>query len=260
MLEEINISDIEKKILVKNDPFPNALIENILPKDIAKKAELEFINFKKTVNAGCKLFQKTKRLFENYEIMPSTIQEIIKFFNSKPFINILEQKFKLKNVRPDWTLHGGGLHESFRVGFLKIHSDFIYMRRSKLRRVLNLLIYLNSSWDEKWGGAIEFWDKNMQSSKVSIFPKLNSAAIFRIDKNSNHGFPDPISCPENVSRKSIALYYYVEEKSFLPISLKRTKYFHAEWKQRPNVDEPRFGDDHKSFFKKMKLRFLYRFF
>ena len=260
MNNEINISELEKKIIVKNKPFPNVLIKNFLPLEIVKKAESEFIDFKKTVNAGCKPFQKTKRLFEDYDVMPPTIQKIIKFFNSKLFIDVLEKKFNLKNVRPDWTLRGGGLHESFTGGFLKVHSDFIYTRRSKLKRVLNLLIYLNSNWEEQWGGAVEFWDKKMNSSQSSILPAINNAAIFRTDKDSNHGFPDPIKCPDNVTRKSIALYYYIEEKSFLPITLKRTKYFHAEWKRRPNVEEPKFGDDHKSFLKKMKLRFFYRFF
>ena len=124
----------------------------------------------------------------------------------------------------------------------------------------HLLIYLNSNWDAKWGGAIEFWDKKMSSAQASISPEINNAAIFRTDKNSNHGFPDPIKCPDDITRKSIALYYYVEEKSFFPITLKRTKYFHAVWKRRPNIEEPRFADDHKSLFKKMKLRFFYRFF
>ena len=83
--------------------------------------------------------------------MPYTIKKIIDFFYSKNFINILEKKFNLKNIEADWTLHDGGLHESFNSGFLKVHSDFIYMRKSKLRRVLNLLLYLNSNWQKKLG-------------------------------------------------------------------------------------------------------------
>ena len=51
----------------------------------------------------------------------------------------------------------------------------------------------------------------MKLAKKSILPELNNAVIFRTDTISNHGFPDPINCPENLSRKSIALYYYVKE-------------------------------------------------
>ncbi|MCB0785490.1 MAG: 2OG-Fe(II) oxygenase, partial [Flavobacteriales bacterium] len=31
------------------------------------------------------------------------------------------------------------------------------------------------------------------------------------DEDSYHGLPDPLTCPEDESRKSIALYYFTEE-------------------------------------------------
>ena len=77
-----------------------------------------------------------------------TIKEIIKNLNNKKFLNILEKKFNLTNLEPDWSLTGGGMHQSFRGGFLKVHSDFIYKRKSKQKRVINLLLYLNSNWKE----------------------------------------------------------------------------------------------------------------
>ena len=259
MFDNEILSEIEKKIVVTEEPFPNAIIEKFLPLEIVKEAEEEFKNFKKTADAGSAQFQKTKRWGETYEDMPYTIKKIIDFFYSKNFINILEKKFNLKNIEADWTMHGGGLHESFNSGFLKIHSDFIYMRKSKFRRVLNLLLYLNSNWQKNWGGSIELWDKKMKSVKKSVLPEINKAVIFRTDAESNHGFPDPIRCPENVTRKSIALYYYTKEKTILPLTVRRRKYFHAVWKKRPNVDEPKFGDN-DSFFKRLKHKFFYRFF
>ena len=102
-------------------------------------------------------------------------------------------------------------------------------------------------------------EKKMNSAKKSVLPEINRAIIFRTDAESNHGFPDPIRCPENVTRKSIALYYYTKEKTVLPLTIRRRKYFHAVWKKRPNVDEPKFGDN-DSFFKRLKHKFFYRFF
>ncbi len=259
MLDKKIISELEKKIIVENNPFPHCIIENFLPLEIITKAENEFVNFRKTYSAGNKLFQKTKKSSEKYEEMPETVKKIITFFYSKDFINILEEKFNLNNVEADWSLHGGGLHESFKGGFLKVHSDFIYIRKSKLRRVLNLLLYINSNWKEDWGGSLELWDQNMNSSVKKIIPEINRAVIFRTDKESNHGFPDPINCPENLSRKSIALYYYTKEQAIFPITIKKRKHFHAVWKKRPNVDEPKFADN-DGFFKKLKHKFFYRFF
>jgi len=264
MLDEKIIPDLEKKVIVSNDPFPHTVINNFLPLEIAKKAEKEFIDLKKSTdslniaNDGPKEFMKKKSL-SDYSRMPSAVKQIVDFLYSKDFLDFLERKFQLKNLEADWTLHGGGMHESFKGGFLKVHSDFIYMRKSKLKRRLNLLLYLNSNWKENWGGSVELWDKEMKSAQKAIPPKMNNAVIFRTDFDSNHGFPEPINCPDNTSRKSLALYYYTREKTILPISLKRRKLFHAVWKKRPNVNEIKFADN-DPFFKRLKHKFFYRFF
>ena len=80
MFDNEILSEIEKKIVVTEDPFPNAIIEKFLPLEIVKKAEEEFTNFKKTAKAGSAQFQKTKRWGETYEDMPYTIKKIVDFF------------------------------------------------------------------------------------------------------------------------------------------------------------------------------------
>ena len=99
----------------------------------------------------------------------------------------------------------------------------------------------------------------MNNLKFSVKPLINNALVFRTDKDSNHGFPDPIACPSNESRTSIALYYYTKEKSIFPFSLKKRQYFHAVWKTRPNKVEPTFSDQ-TSLFKRLKNKFYYRLF
>jgi Rps23 Pro-64 3,4-dihydroxylase Tpa1-like proline 4-hydroxylase len=253
------LREIEKKINVDLDPFDHAIIKNILPQDEIEKAEADFKQFNNTLDSGNPRYQKTKRHLEDFEIMPKSIKEIIKNFYSQTFISILEKKFQLNNIKPDWTLRGGGMHSSQKGGFLKLHSDFIYTRKSKMRRVLNLLIYLNSNWEESWKGSLELWDKKMTKCKKKISPLINNAIIFRTDMESNHGFPEPINCPEDISRMSIALYYYIEEKNILPITIKKRSLFHAVWKGRPNENEPVFSDQ-DSWLKKIKNRYFYRFF
>ena len=60
MLDKTLISNIEKVFFVDNDPFPNAIINNFLPIEVAKKAEDEFLNYGKSVDAGNMRYQKTK--------------------------------------------------------------------------------------------------------------------------------------------------------------------------------------------------------
>ena len=137
MLDEKIILDLEKRVIVSNDPFPHTVINNFLPLEIVKKAENEFIDFKKSAdslniaNDGPKEFMKKKSL-SDYSQMPSVVKQIIDFLYSKDFLDFLERKFQLKNLEADWTLHGGGLHESLRGGFLKIHSDFVSRTTPKI--------------------------------------------------------------------------------------------------------------------------------
>ena len=64
-------------------------------------------------------------------------------------------------------------------------------------------------------------------------------------------------CPENVTRKSLALYYYVNEESLLPIKIKKRKYFTTVWKKRPNSNDPEFMD-RDNLWRKIKYKYLPR--
>lgn len=78
----------------------------------------------------------------------------------------------------------------------------------KLERRLNLLIYLNEDWQPEYGGNLELWDRKMKSCEVTIPPTLGRALIFSTNMDSYHGHPDPITCPPERTRRSIATCYY----------------------------------------------------
>ena len=48
---------------------------------------------------------------------------------------------------------------------------------------------------------------------MSLFIFSNKTVIFHTDDDSPHGHPEPLNCPNNVLRNSIALYYYSPIKS-----------------------------------------------
>ena len=255
MINNDYLKKLDEKLVLSNDPYPHIITKNFLPEYIVKKAEKEFIDFHKLEDAGGYRYGNLKYHFDKFDKMPNTIQNLINFFHSKEFISLLEKKFNLANVIPDWSLWGGGMHSSKKGGNLKVHSDFIFLRKKNTRRVLNLLLYLNSDWKDEWKGNIELWDKKMEKKVKDLSPNLNNALIFRTDKNSNHGFPDSITCPEDVTRKSLAIYYYVEEKSFLPIKIKMRKYYTTQWKKRPGSNDPEFMD-RDNLWRKIKYKYL----
>ena len=118
----------------------------------------------------------------------------------------------------DPYLVGGGYHESRRGDLLKVHADFNKHPQLNLDRRLNLLIYLNDPWDDNWGGALQLFDQTI-SPRQTILPRFNTAVIFATTSHSYHGFPDPIQCPEDSSRKSLAYYYYTNGRPGAELSL-----------------------------------------
>ena len=77
--------------------------------------------------------------------------------------------------------------------------------------------------------------------------------IFRTDYESNHGFPDPLRCPENQSRKSIALYYYTNG---MPGYIKSDSSSHSTlFQKRPgSSDKVIKGISFKKLFGKIYIR------
>lgn len=168
---------------------------------------------------------------------PEIIDNLINFLNSYKFLNFLQKLTGIKETLiPDPYFAGGGLHEIKRGGFLKIHSDFNYHPSLKLDRRLNLLIYLNKNWQDSYGGHLELWNKDMTACEQKIRPSFNSMVIFKTDDFSYHGHPDPLTCPENITRKSIALYYYSNGRPLEERNSKLT--FHSTiYRNRKNSEE-----------------------
>ena len=87
-----------------------------------------------------------------------------------------------------------------------------------LDRRINVLIYLNENWEEEYGGHFELWEKDKSKCIVRIPPIFNKMAIFSTTDFSWHGHPDPLTCPQGRSRKSLALYYYTHGRPEYEIS------------------------------------------
>jgi hypothetical protein len=48
----------------------------------------------------------------------------------------------------------------------------------------------------------------MSRCQIAIPPLFNRMVVFSTTDDAFHGHPEPLQCPDNESRKSIALYYY----------------------------------------------------
>ena len=140
-----------------------------------------------------------------------SIKILIDFMNSENFLIFTKITSIKEKLISDPELNGGGLHEIKSGGMLKIHTDFRKHPSLDLDRRINVLIYLNKNWSEKYGGELELWDKNMKYCGKKIKPIFNKMVIFSTTDFSNHGHPEPIQCPQNVSRKSVLFIIFLKE-------------------------------------------------
>ena len=252
--------ELESKISVTKEPYPYSVINNFLPVNIAEKISSEFlIPNKNNFKVSTQEYQKTKIALNDLKLMPDSIKEIILKLYSDEFLKILEKKFNYKKLISDWDLVGGGMHESFTGGFLKVHTDFLLRKEKKLKRCLNLIIYFNKNWNPKWNGALELWDKDMKNNFLKLQPNINTAIIFQTSGISNHGFPEPLRCPAEISRKSIALYYYIPYTEDLEFERKTNNLF-TMFKRRPRWNFLKVKEiKSKNFISRIINKIFYKF-
>ncbi len=200
-----------------NQPFPHIVIDDFLPQCTLQKLLQQYPYDQnlpiwndathKDKSSG-EYVQKDKRNIRDCLQMPEAYRQLVWELNSHYFLDFLSQMTGIEKLIPDPNLRGAGIHQIGRGGFLKVHADFATHRDFALDRRLNFLLYLNQDWPEEYGGHLELWDKDMQGPPKRVLPILNRCVVFSTTSNSYHGHPQPVTCPEGVYRKSLALYYY----------------------------------------------------
>jgi Rps23 Pro-64 3,4-dihydroxylase Tpa1-like proline 4-hydroxylase len=147
--------------------------------------------------------------------------------NSITFLEFLSQVTGIANLIPDPSFEGGGLHQIIPGGKLGVHADFNKHRAYGLDRRLNLLLYLNKDWREEYGGHLQLWDREMTRCEARVAPLFNRVMIFSTTDFTYHGHPDPLSCPEGMTRKSLALYYFTNGRPAEEVSGEHSTVFRA---------------------------------
>jgi len=197
-------------------PFRHVVIDDFLEDAFARSLLAEFPAFKKGNNVGDdgrpggkSTVERLRALGRSYARLDSAIQEA-------DFLNFIGEVTSVENLLYDPFYLGGGTHDNRNGQLLQAHIDFNYHPSERWHRRLNLIVYLNPDWDEKWGGNIEFYRDPYQDVEpaVRISPTFNRCVIFETTEKSWHGF-DPIALPSErigLSRKSIALYFYTKSR------------------------------------------------
>jgi hypothetical protein len=207
-------------------PFPHIVMDDFLDPEVLRNVLAEFPS-----SDGKQFFDRDQERFKlqyaPQEIASGLIRNLFAELNGQAFLGFLEELTGIDGLIPDPYYDGGGLHETKRGGHLGVHADFNIHGRLNVQRRLNLLVYLNEDWPAEYGGQLELWDKQMKKCAVRVPPVFGRAVIFNTDLDSFHGHPDPLNCPPDRSRRSIATYYYSAAEEGVALLPKRDTNFQA---------------------------------
>jgi len=199
------------------NPYPHIVLEQFLNTETLDQCAEEFKKLNDSDGwINYSHYNEKKKGLNKLNLLPASLRQVIHELNTDHFVQFLSGLTGIGALRSDERLEGGGIHQSGRGGFLNIHADFtVHPHHSHWQRRVNVLVYLNKEWEEEWGGQLELWDRQMKTCEKRIAPFFNRCVIFNTDADSYHGHPEPINCPDDRFRRSIALYYYtVEDKPF----------------------------------------------
>lgn len=187
-------------------PFPLLTIDDFLPAPVAHQligAITQHGDFQKSNDY---IFAKNK--FENPKIeeLGGAGQSLRELLLSQEFASVLTTIYgRTLFVDPDFV--GGGLHRGGEGSYLDMHADFnVHPRQRTWIRELNILLYLNKSWQPEYGGCLDLQNAHTGKEK-SIEPLFNRMVIMLTKDFTYHGYK-PIKFPTGMFRTSVAAYAY----------------------------------------------------
>ena len=210
----LNVGDLKGKGEEKHEsylnasPFPHIVIDDFLSPSVLEQCLADFPTDPDPDSTEFNRAQEKLKSSYNPDYLPPHLRSLFYSLNSRPFLKFLQNLTGIKGLIPDPYFAGGGFHQIKQGGHLDVHADFNHNRILDLERRINVLIYLNKDWSADYGGQLELWDNDMNACVKSVVPDFNRCVIFNTTSFSNHGNPNPINHPNNVPRRSIALYYY----------------------------------------------------
>jgi Rps23 Pro-64 3,4-dihydroxylase Tpa1-like proline 4-hydroxylase len=189
------------------EPFRHLVVDHLFDDDLLTLIHEEF-----DIDAGWRYIDTAKE--ETYrrscaEDMKGAARTYINAVSSQAFLSYLSKITNIPNLIFDAGLSGGGLHESRNGGYFEIHRDFNRHPANRLQNALVMITYLNKDWDEAYGGSLELWNKD--GCVKSIPPEFGKTVILSHSKHSLHGHPVPLAMPPGRTRRSIAVYYYINQ-------------------------------------------------
>jgi hypothetical protein len=204
---------------LKASPWPHVVIKDLFPDSLIAAAAAECMQVQPDellVTAGPEQMKQ-----ESPAGLGPCTTELQRALDSDAFKAFLETVTGVKDLQPDPSHALGGMHRSLPGGFTLIHRDFRRHPQTDLHHRVNMLLYLNPTWEDEWGGFLELWPSDVKAVGRRIAPRGNTVVLWETHDQTLHGLPDPVACPPDISRVSLASYWYTEQPRETPVKLRR---------------------------------------
>jgi Rps23 Pro-64 3,4-dihydroxylase Tpa1-like proline 4-hydroxylase len=188
-----------------NVPFDHCVVDEFLTAETLAGVSDEFLS-----PDSLKWFRynnaiEDKMALNDWNSFPKTTYDLFSYMTSPEFVGALSDLTGTR-LYADPGLHGGGWHCHGTGGNLNPHLDYSIHPKLGLQRKLNIIVYVSDDLKEEHGGHLGLYKRDNTLVK-EVVPKYNRAVIFDTSQDSWHGMSRPLTQPEGIYRKSLAVYY-----------------------------------------------------
>lgn len=159
-------------------PFPYMITDAFFPGDVILAVEREVAD-SPSLRDGCVRnatacikgkHQHARNMFDNDSIMGPATVAVLGYLKSSRFVHFLEALSHISGLLPDPHYRHAGIQQTLFSGFLDIHSDQSRYDKYELHRRVTVEVFLNPQWEDRYGGHLEFWSRNLRTcyAKVSV--------------------------------------------------------------------------------------------
>ena len=206
-------AEARRREFQSSQPFPFVAIDDFLDRDFALEVAASYPPYEASERVGFsfhKLNENRKVQVTDPRLFPAPVTRLAEALGSAEFRASVSSITGIPDLLWDDEYVGGGMHQTASSGLLDVHVDFNLVEPRRWYRRVNLLLFLNENWNERWGGLLELWDRDVRVCHHRFVPKLNRCVIFQTSEHSFHGVT-AVKCPQDRDRRSFAVYYYTVE-------------------------------------------------
>ncbi len=211
-------------------PWPHLVLENVFPDDLLDAAAAECAGLDPSKLVVSHEDRQVKE--ETPDGFGPACTRLLELLDGDVFRQFLTDVTGVPHLLADPTHKLAGVHRTPVGGFTKIHRDFRLHPVNGLYHRVNVLVYLNRDWLPEYGGDLEMWPADMSAMGKTVRPTFNTMVLWETHDLTLHGLPDPVNCPADRRRLSVAAYYYTAEPPALQEERRRIGY----WEARPGEE------------------------